>query len=1001
MAPRTSLALILLTTSGFALPLRFERRGDSFVAAGAKVNCRGARFGPVRMRFRGVRTCAVQTESPARVNYITGRDAREWRLGVPSFAEVRFAGIYPGISVVYHANRHDLEFDFHVEPGADWRRIALDFPGSRTVRIDSNGDALVGGLRIRRPDVFQSGKRLPGRFMLAVHNRLRFEVTGADSRAPLVIDPVVVYATLAGGDDSDVANGIAIDSVGNAYVAGVTKSSNFPTRAPYAGARGGVSKSTNGAAQWASSSSGFASVQVQAIAIDPAGILYAATFAGVFKSANSGTSWTAASSGLPSYYVNTVAIDPMTPSIIYAGTLADTGGGIYKSTDSGATWALLNFAGMDVQSILVHPTIAGVVLAGVGSVVPGQSAGNLYRSVDGGVTWNVMLSVGAPATAIVADSQTPPLLYAGMGGISNSIFKSADAGVTWQKINSGTSIQAMAVDPKTPSTVFAVGLALLRSVDSGGTWQSVGPPCDVYRAVAIDSANTSNVYAACSLGVMKSADGGNTWAAASTGLNSVNVYALAIDPRTPSTIYAGQRTLNDAFVAKYDPSGNLIYATYLGGSNNDAAMGIAVDASGNAYVTGYTSSTDFPTTPGSLQTANAGANGTNDASVTKLSSTGTLVYSTYLGGSANEGANGIAVDSAGDATVTGYTASTNFPVDLAIETASKVSSGNTSVFVSRLNSSGSLLLYSTFLAGAGSDAGNAIALDAQGNAYVAGTASGSFPLQNPFQTTVTPGFVAKFDGSGRPLYSSYLGGGPTTESVAAIAVDGNGAAYVTGYDFSTSFPLVNPLYTTGRAFLSKVAPNGSALTYSTRLGALTAIGYGVAVDPTGNAYVTGIVSSTDLPLVDPLQITLHGSSDVFLMKFNPAGSALLYSTYFGGSGVDQASAIAVDAQGTSYIAGYMSQGASYPLTAGAAQTSYGGGASDAFIAKITSAPSLTPALSPAISRNGIINGGDGGELAVSIPGKPGQHLWCGFCVEQCQRVVDPTAAEPQWDQRAD
>ncbi len=962
---RTFITIFLLGTSVFALPLRFERHGDSFVARDTVVDFRGARFGTVRMRFRGAKRCGVETGPAARLNYITGRDPRNWNVGVASVAEVRFTEIYPGIAVVYHAHAHDLEFDINVSPGADWRRIAIDFPGSRNIHIDSRGDAIVDNVRIRHPDVSQAGQHLEGHFVLADRNRLRFAVAGVDSRAPLLIDPVVVYATLAGGDDADQATGIALDSAGNAYVAGFTASSNFPTRAAFQGARAGVSKSTNGATQWITSGAGLSSVQVQSLAIDPAGVLYAATFAGVYKSTNAGQSWSA-TSALPSYYVNTLAIDPKT-STIYAGTLSATGGGIYKSGDGGATWTLLHFAGSDILSILVHPTISGVLLAGVGSSLAAGPA--LYRSTDGGATWTA-IQINGPVNAIVADSQASPSLYVGTSGFTPAIYKSTDAGATWQTVLRNRGAQTMAVDPKTPSTIFAAGDVLLRSTDSGATWQANITCCSfIARSLAIDPVNTSNVYAGWTSGVSKSTDGGNTWAPANNGLNSVNVYSLLVDPRNPSTVYAGQRVLQKAFVAKYDPNGNLVYATYLGGANTEGATGVSVDSAGNAYVTGYTNSSDFPTTPGVFQSANAG---TNDAFVAKLSSTGTLVYSTYLGGSASDVANGIAVDSAGNATIIGTTASTNFPSSLALQNVSKLGAGDSSVFVTRLNAGGSALLYSTIMSGAGNDAGIAIAVDAPGNAYVTGTPSTSFPLLNAFQTSHAATFVAKLNGSGAPVYASYLGGTSSNGSPYAIAVDASGSAYVTGYDASISttnnFPLVNPLFSSGRGYLSKVAADGSALVYSTRLGSITASGQGVAVDPTGNAYVTGIVSSTDLPLMDPMQLSLRGPSNAFLMKFNPTGSALLYSTYFGGNSVTQASAIAVDAQGVAYIAGYVWPGTSYPLSVAAAQSAYGGGASDALIAKITSATSLPPSLAPAINLNGIITAAAGAYAFTPSPG---------------------------------
>lgn len=389
----------------------------------------------------------------------------------------------------------------------------------------------------------------------------------------------------------------------------------------------------------------------------------------------------------------------------------------------------------------------------------------------------------------------------------------------------------------------------------------------------------------------------------------------------------------------------LVYSTYLGGTNSDRASAIAVDGSGNTYVAGITSSADFPvSTP--FQSAQAG---NSNAFVSKFSPNGgQLVYSTYLGGDLASAATAIAVDNDGEVDVAGYTFSTNFPTLNAIQGAKQ---GYEDAFVTKLNGAGNALIYSTYLGGSacaippggtlpgcGSTQANAIAVDGAGNAYVAGyTTSSDFPTANPFQNTNKSGytaFVTKLNTTGTSLvYSTYLGGS-AVDFANAIAVDNDGNAYVAGRAASIDFPTASPFQSTLQgevaAFVTKLNPDGNALLYSTYLGGSASstipgsseagagdtVANAIAVDSAGNAYVTGSTSSSNFPTVNPYQATNHalngatpsgdseGATNAFVAKFNTAGSALVYSTYLGGSGGrDAASAIAVNAVGSAIIVG--------------------------------------------------------------------------------------------------
>jgi uncharacterized repeat protein (TIGR02543 family) len=378
----------------------------------------------------------------------------------------------------------------------------------------------------------------------------------------------------------------------------------------------------------------------------------------------------------------------------------------------------------------------------------------------------------------------------------------------------------------------------------------------------------------------------------------------------------------------------LVYSTYLGGSGEDRGWGIAVDSEGMAYVTGDTDSVNFPT-QSPIQRTNAGD---KDIFITKVNSSGSaLIYSTYLGGSGGDDLSGIAVDSEGMAYVTGRTASGNFPTKNAIQGGY---GGQGDAFITKVNSSGSALIYSTYLGGSGEDGGHGIAADSEGAAYVAGdTSSIDFPTQNPIRETYAgyvDAFITKVNSSGSALiYSTYLGGSGADYG-NGIAVDSEGAAYVTGETGSIDFPTQNRIQETCAgyvdAFITKVNASGSAFIYSTYLGGSVGDrGWGISVDSEGAAYVAGDTGSIDFPTQNPIQGTYAGGYDAFIAKINASGTALVYSTYLGGSGGDLGFVIGVDAEGAACVTG-VTWSTDFP-TQNPIQGSFGGG-EDIFITKI-------------------------------------------------------------------
>lgn len=452
-------------------------------------------------------------------------------------------------------------------------------------------------------------------------------------------------------------------------------------------------------------------------------------------------------------------------------------------------------------------------------------------------------------------------------------------------------------------------------------------------------------------------------------------------PTTPGSYQPVAATTTAAggpFVAKFNATGtSLLYATYLTGNGLDYGDGLALDSNGDAFVVGTTSSTNFPITQGALQT-------TNNASqtigfVTELNSTGSsLVYSTYLGGSTSTSVNRIALDTAGNAYLTGSTQDTNFPTTQgAYKTTAptKANAGSSSAFISKLNSTGTALVYSTYLGGSQTDSAFAIAVDSAGEAFVGGnTTSNDFPVTaGAFQTVrevtnTQAGFVAKVNTSGSGLvYSTYLSG-QSFDSLLAIAVDSSGNAYATGGTTSPDFPITPGAfqstigytsfdYPQTNAFVSKLNGAGTSLLYSTFLGGSLSLGvyadegdaaHAISVDGQGYAYLTGAACTGDFPVTigafEPQNLDGEASAEctAFLTKMNPVPNApLLYSTFLGGTGQqfpddisagDGAFGLALDQSGNVYLAGYTGS-VDFPTTAGVVETAFISYLPEAFVSE--------------------------------------------------------------------
>jgi PKD repeat protein len=701
-----------------------------------------------------------------------------------------------------------------------------------------------------------------------------------------------VYATFVGGSLSDAVKDLAVDAAGSVYFTGITYSSDFPVVNPAQGTMTGTRDNF------------IAKLDSTGTSLDYS------TFWGGSEN-NDGGGWG-------------IAIDDSGNAFVVGESYADDFPIINGTMAGGANNAFVVKLATEGSPVLYSTTIGGIsglsqtvfysialndngdpVVVGRTSDAGYPVTGDAYQIIKP-ATWSGVITILTERAPPVADFTADPL--EGDAALPVQFTDTSTGDPTewsWDFGDGGTSDEQNPVHTYFEAGLFTVNLTVTNSdrsdseektdyinvseplpIDYGLQYSTFFGSSAYIYGMALDS--SKNIYVC----------GGTT----STDFPVVNAYQ--------STSGGGSM---DGFIAKLSPDGStILFSTYLGGNAEDRANGIAIDPSGNIYVTGQTKSSDFPT----MNALQSSLTGTTDAFVTVLDPTGSsLVYSTYLGGTGiTDWGLDIAVDSSGNAYITGYTNSEDFPMSNADQ---PVYGGSGDAFVTKINPGGSSYVYSTFVGGSGQDASTSyimrIAVDSDQNAYIAGyTKSSDLPVKNAFQPTLgggIDGYVSSYNATGSKRYCSYLGGS-STDFATAVAVDDQGAAYITGGTGSSNFPVTldayQSTYGSGDDFVSKINPDGSSLEYSTYLGGPSsdAGGYGIAVDPDHNAYVIGKTARTDFPMVDATQPTYGGGLyDVTVSKLNPLGSALLFSTYLGGSVADNPWDIATDSSATIWVAG--------------------------------------------------------------------------------------------------
>ncbi len=686
------------------------------------------------------------------------------------------------------------------------------------IAVDASGNAVV------------VGTTTSGDFPLS--NALQTTLKGGNDAFVTKLNAAgsaLLFSTYLGGDSSETGAALTLDANGNVYVTGATYSTDFPLQNSWQSVKQGslLHTSANAGGAWSALGSGLNAVQINHLAVDPktATTLYAATERGVFKSTSSGAMW-ALLADTPFSFATQVVIDPVTPTTLYvmAGTA------LYQSVDGGVTWNLRP-APSGPRFLVIDPLTPTTLYA----TASGQ---HIIKSTDGGATWMPQTlpprfggASGLTVFALAIDAQTPQTLLAAS---NRGLFKTTNGGAAWSMLlnglpppETGAFFSGHLAISRTQSAVALFhlngfnGAGFYKTVDGGNNWQLLFNTNSSVssNALIIDPTNANIAYASTNAGLLKTTDGGATWSATNNGLGSLAVRALALAPNLPTTLYAGVTITADAFVTKLSANGGaLLYSTYLGGAGNDNATGVAVDATGNAYVGGTTQSANFPGVNG-FQTLLKGA---QDAFVAKLNPAGNaLVWSSYFGGDGIEQANSLAINSSGNVFLAGLTSSTNLPVAKAAQPTNRSTQGETGeAFVTRFSADGKTLDYSTYLGGGNFDQATAIAVDSASNAYVTGiTSSRDFPLANAVQSLLgntdqfvsQDAFVTKLSADGMSLlYSTFLGGA-SYEQGNGVAVDSAGSAYVAGVTTSTDFPTTpNPLRATpGQqdAFITKLSLN--------------------------------------------------------------------------------------------------------------------------------------------------------------------------------------------------
>jgi hypothetical protein len=926
-----------------------------------------------------------------RINYLLGDDPTSWRTGVPAFDRVRVAEVYPGVDLVYYGNQQKLEYDFIVGPGADAGVVCLRVTGADRLELDAQGDLVlsVGAAQLRqhKPILHQviggARREVTGGYRLKDPQTVAFEVGRYDPQWPLIIDPVLSYASYLGGSGNDIAWDVALDGAGNVYVAGETLSAGLPTmpgalQATYAGGYPGaggdafVAKFDNTCSNliYMTYLGGRGDDAALAIAVDTKGNAYVT---GVTDSPDFPLKFPIrpALTGIPSPIFGLRPFDAFVAklntdgsALVYSTYLGgDTyDEGIAIAVDSAGSAYITGFTDSTnfptvnaLQTNLAGATdafVAKLSPAGTSFVYSTYLGGTNLDQGDGiavdalGRAWitGVTESTNFPTTADaiqllpgggqdafvtgiasnglslvrstylggagdeagyrIALDATGNAYVVGTDGSSWSfdgsfpitpgnlnpggVFTSSNAGNTWSRASTGLlhpRVLSLAIDPVSPNRIYAgTGHGFARSSDGGATWATLqaqptaaglAPPIAIGHifALALNPLSPSMLYAGTSHGIYRSLDAGITWTLTSTGLVTSSsgpyVQAIAVDPATPSTLYAGTSLgvfASTNAAATWGPNIGLygydvralaidphdratLYAATISGVYRSTGQGGLWTAFNNGLTNLFCLALAIdPQTPSTLYVGTANA-------LFKSTDRGTNwnPLSLTLGFTNGLQMNALALDPTTSATLYAGTDQGTFK--------SADGGGTWSPITNGLSALGTLAL--------------AVSLGNPARLYAGAT---GLPVTNG-----SDAFLTKLDAANGSIHFSTVLSGNDTNQGWAVAVDGAGNSYVVGVTTSTNFPtaatagnLSATNIGSNDVFVTVLNADASAFLYSAYLGGTADdFGYGIAVDPAGNAYVVGQTSSTDFPVVGALQPALAGSADAFVVKILPDTPSLV------------------------------------------------------------------------------------------------------------------------------
>ena len=732
---------------------------------------------------------------PGRSNYFIGNDSSKWLHDVPHYARVRYRQVYPGIDLAYYGNQGKLEYDFDVAPGGDPKLVSLRFSGVGNLHIEPNGDLAIamngGTFRLEAPQVYQTlgtqKQAVDGRFELRANNEVGFAIGAYDHSRALVIDPILVYSTYLGGSKDEACSvilgtgtpvsgcpAVAVDTESNTYIAGTTDSTDFPTTgSPYQSSLKVSTASNVFVSKFDSTAT----------------ILVFSTYLG-----GTGIDTTAG-----------VAVDPNS-NVIVAGTTSSTNFPTANAFQSAAV------------SVNKHVFVSKLDPTGHSLLYSTYLSGNGVDTATG-------LAVDTSGSAYVTGTTTSTEVASSTSGFPANLGSYQTAPAT------GSTIQFF-LTKVNPNFSGTSSVPYSTYFGGGNTASGAPTPAAVGGGVALDPNN--NVFITGGTNFLR-VGGPNDFPI-------LNAYQGCLDTlpttTTTTTTCSSSETAYDAFVAKFNltatTGAQLLYSTYVGGTGNDIAYGVAAD-SNNAYITGSTTSTDFPAAgSGVFQTTHNAAAG-NDAYVAKIANpvtTGTtaglvtLSYFTYIGGSGDDVGlaitldnNGVGSTSTQGARITGWTDSLDFPI-LNSNVQSGYGGGASDAFVARIDTTATTATapghYATYLGGSGNDYGTSIASDIQGASYVAGETSSANlmtaapPQTNSFDSSLNGGTDAFLSKLG-PIVSMGLTVTPSVTTVGAgnqvtftYTITNNGD-FTNGITFSD-----NLLSSPGTAFVSATGPSNAS-----------------------------------------------------------------------------------------------------------------------------------------------------------------------------------------------